>query len=257
MWSYRMKKTSIIMAMLGTLVLIIIVNPFHKKEIVHAESLLLVGTNPNFPPFEYKEDDEIVGFDIDLMHAIGNYLGKKIVFKDMSFDSLLIEAKAGRINVIASGMTPTAERSKQLFFTEPYVGDDPLVAITLASEKPHTIADLQGKEVIVNDGYTAESYMKHQSGIDLRSLPTPAEAFLALLNNRAYAYVSARSAVQPFFDRYGKEKFNILTLGVSDCYALVVPNTYPEIFEEIKKALNDLTQNGTLKQLKQQWHLDF
>jgi ABC-type amino acid transport substrate-binding protein len=255
--SYCMKKIVVIASAVVIVALIITFSSFFKKEAEQQENLLVVGTNPNFPPFEYKEDGELVGFDIDLMHAIGDYLGKKIVFKEMPFDALLIEAETGRINLIASGMTPTAERSKKLFFTEPYVGDDPLVVITLASAKPQTLKDLHGKEVIVNDGYTAESYMKQQSGINLIGLATPAESFLAILNGRAYAYVSARSAVQPFFDRYGEGKFNILTLDVSDRYALAVPKAYPEVFEEIKGALDALTKNGILRQLKQQWHLDF
>lgn len=252
-----MKKIVIILSALVAATLIVTFGSFFKKDVQQQENLFIVGTNPSFPPFEYKEDGELVGFDIDLMRAVADYLGKEVVFKEMPFDALLIEAETGRINLIASGMTPTVERGKKLFFTEPYVGDDPLVVITLASAKPQNLNDLQGKEVIVNDGYTAESYMKQQSGIELRSLATPAESFLAILNGRAYAYVSARSAVQPFFDRYGEDTFTILTLAVSDRYALAVPKAYPKIFEEVKNALDALASNGTLKQLKQQWHLDF
>ena len=176
----------------------------------------------------------------------------------MAFDSLLMEAQAGSIHVIASALTPTPERSKKVFFTDLYLADDPLVVITLSPGAPQNLEDLHGKEVIVNDGYTAESYMKqHQQGIMLRSLATPAEAFLALTNGRAYAYVSARSAVQPFFDQYGSEKFNILTLPVSDSYALAVPKAYPDIFKLIQDALIALEANGTMAEIKNKWHLNF
>lgn len=226
-----------------------------------SESVLTVGTNAAFPPFTYQKDGEIIGFDIDLIKAVGKELGKEIVIKDMAFDALLMDAQSGRINVIAAGMTPTSERSKQLNFTNPHLEQDPLVVITLAAYKPQSIEDLKDKAVVVNDGYTAESYMKkiqaQHSAIDVKSLATPAEAFLALSNGRAYAYVSSRSAVQPFFDQYGTEKFHILTLPESDSYALAVPKAYPELFAEIQQALDALELNGTLTQLKNKWHLNF
>lgn len=253
-----MKKIFITAFFLVISLIAVIGGYFYKSDGASKnQNILLVGTNPNFPPFEYRENGKIVGFEIALMNAIGKYLGKEIIFKDMAFDSLLIEAQSGRIHMIASGMTPTAERSKKVFFTKPYLVNDPLVVITLASESPKNLEDLQDKEVIVNDGYTAESYMKQQRGINLRRLATPAEAFLAVTNGRAYAYVSARSAVQPFFDRYGIEKFNILTLPISDSYALAVPKAFPEVFEQIQQALTALENDGTLENLKKKWHLNF
>lgn len=221
------------------------------------KNILYVGTNANFPPFEFVKDGKISGFEIDLIHEIGKQLSKEIVLKDMAFDSLLVEAQSGRIDIIASAMTSTVERAKQVLFTKPYLANDPLVIITLANEKPKNVEDLKGKEAIVNDGYTAESYMAKQDGVILKRLATPAEAFFALLSGRGYAYVSARSAVQPFFDKHGGSKFNILTLNVSDSYALAVPKLFPDRFNDVKNALDALESNGTLENLKKKWHLNF
>ncbi|MDR3646824.1 MAG: ABC transporter substrate-binding protein [Candidatus Babeliales bacterium] len=228
-----------------------------KSTLNENQNLLIVGTNASLPPFEYKIDGEIVGFEIDLMNAIGKQLQKEIVFKDMAFDSLLVETQSGRINMIAAAMTPTEQRSRLVFFTKPFLTNDPLVAITLAKESPKSLSDLKGKEVIVNDGYTAESFMAKQEDIILKRLSTPAESFLALLNGRGYAYVSARSAVQPYFDKYDEKKFNILTLDTSDSYALAVSKSFPVLFEQIQTALNELEKNGTLEALKKKWHLSF
>jgi polar amino acid transport system substrate-binding protein len=233
----------------------------HNHGAEHTEQQLMVGTNAAFPPFTYQKDGEIIGFDIDLIKAVGQELDKEVIIKDMAFDALLMDAQSGRINVIAAGMSPTPERAKQLNFTKPHLEQDPLVVITLAAHTPQSIEDLNDKAVVVNDGYTAESYMKKMQEqhptIDVKSLATPAESFLALSNGRAYAYVSSRSAVQPFFDQYGTEKFHILTLPESDSYALAVPKAYPELFAEIQQALDALERNGTLTQLKNKWHLNF
>lgn len=218
---------------------------------------LIVGTNAMFPPFEYKEDGNLVGFEIDLMREIGALLHKEIVFKDMPFDSLLMEAHAGKVQVIAAAMTPTQERRKQILFTKEYLANDPLIVITRTGNEIGSLNDLQGKEVVVNDGYTAEAYMKHETDIPVKSLQSPAEAFLALKTGRAYAYVSAQSAVQPFFDKQGKEKYSIFSLPVSDSYAIAVSKQFPDLFEKIENALHVLEKNGILHVLKEKWHLNF
>lgn len=231
--------------------------PQNRSEQKRNVDQLIVGTNAMFPPFEYKEDGVLAGFEIDLMQEIGAYLRKDVVFKDMPFDSLLMEAQAGRVQVIAAAMTPTQERRKQLLFAKEYLANDPLIVITRKEDKIASLDDLHEKEVVVNDGYTAEAYMKHETDIDVKSLQSPAEAFLALKTGRAYAYVSAQSAVQPFFDKQGKDRFSIFTLPVSDSYAIAVSKRFPDLFEKIKEALSVLEQNGMLHVLKEKWHLNF
>lgn len=229
-----------------------------KNQSLPVEDSLIVGTNPNFPPFEYKKDGQLVGFEIDLMYEIGKRLNKKIIFKDMAFDTLLVEAHCNRIHMIASGMTPTQERAQKVFFTKPYLVKDPLIIITRADQpQPKNVDDLKGKEVVVNDGFTAESYMKKQPGVHLKSLQYPAEAFLALKTGRVYAYVAARSTVQLFFDQHKDQKFIITELDHHDNYALAVCKTQPKLFEQIQQILDQLEQDGTLLKLKKKWNLNF
>ncbi|MGC9313023.1 MAG: transporter substrate-binding domain-containing protein, partial [Sediminispirochaetaceae bacterium] len=68
---------------------------------------LIVGTSAGFRPFEYREKGEVTGFDIDLMKAIGEELGREIVVRDMDFDALIEAVSTGTIDVIAAGMTIT------------------------------------------------------------------------------------------------------------------------------------------------------
>ena len=91
-----------------------------KKSETAAADTLIVGTNAEFPPFEYIEQGNIVGFDVDLMNEISKLTGKKVEFKNMAFDSLLIAMQTGKINCIISGMTATDERRQHVNFSTPY-----------------------------------------------------------------------------------------------------------------------------------------
>jgi ABC-type amino acid transport substrate-binding protein len=85
---------------------------------------IIVGTNTELPPFSFKKDDKVVGFDIDVITEAVKRLNKKIVLKDMPFDELIPEIQIGNIHVIAAGMTPTPEREQRTLFTQPHLSND-------------------------------------------------------------------------------------------------------------------------------------
>jgi len=171
-------------------------------------NVIIVGTNTEFPPFSFIDDNRIVGFDIDIMQEVAKRMGKTVEWRDMPFDALIPEIQLGNIHMIATGMTPTPERARRMLFTKPYTTENPLVIVSLAQNHITGITDLVGKEVIVNDGFFADEYMQTIPGILLIRLPTTAEAFLALDSNRAYAYVLAKHSAQPLLTKYGVNCYN-------------------------------------------------
>jgi len=75
---------------------------------------ITVGTSADFPPFEYIENGQFVGFDMDLMREIAKIAGFDLKFVDMSFDSLIPALRAGQVDVVAAAMTITDERKQVL-----------------------------------------------------------------------------------------------------------------------------------------------
>ena len=85
-----------------------------NKGAASEEKVLIVGTEPTFPPFEFTEDGKDVGFDIDLLQAISDKIGYKMEIKNLGFDALIPALKSGQIDLIAAGMDATEERKKQV-----------------------------------------------------------------------------------------------------------------------------------------------
>jgi len=82
---------------------------------------IVVGTDAAFPPFEsVATDGSIEGFDVDLMNAIGEHLGRRVTFVNSEFSALIPDLQAGRIDAIASGMSRTDERAQVVLFTRSY-----------------------------------------------------------------------------------------------------------------------------------------
>ena len=81
----------------------------------------VVGTNASFPPFEYVEDGEIVGFDIELIKEIAKLQDFEVEVRDISFDSLIPGLASGSLDIVAAGMTITEIEKKLLIFLTPII----------------------------------------------------------------------------------------------------------------------------------------
>lgn len=87
---------------------------------IEYKKTLVMATNAEFPPYEYYENEVIVGIDVDLAKAIGDKLGYKIEIADMAFDSIISAVKSGKADFAAAGLTITEDRKKEVDFADSY-----------------------------------------------------------------------------------------------------------------------------------------
>lgn len=90
---------------------------------------LRMGTNAAFPPFEYIEGNDIVGFDASMGTLIANECNKQLEIVNMNFDSLIAALQSSAVDFVAAGMTATDERRKNVDFSEPYYTSNQVIII--------------------------------------------------------------------------------------------------------------------------------
>jgi polar amino acid transport system substrate-binding protein len=88
-----------------------------------------LGTKAAFPPFEYVDGKDIVGFDITMGQKIAKDYGTKLEVVDMAFDSLIPALQSGTIDFIAAGMSVTEERKKNVDFSDPYFASEQVIIV--------------------------------------------------------------------------------------------------------------------------------
>jgi polar amino acid transport system substrate-binding protein len=93
------------------------------------DKTLKMGTNAAFPPFEYIESSDPVGFDITLSQMIARDYGAKLEVVNMEFDALIAALQSGAIDFIASGMTATDERRKNVDFSDTYFSTNQVIIV--------------------------------------------------------------------------------------------------------------------------------
>ena len=95
----------------------------------NGSEIIKMGTNAAFPPFEYIEGTDPVGFDVTMSQMIARDLGKKLQVVDMAFDGLIAALQSDAIDFIAAGMTATDERRKNVDFSEPYYSSNQVIIV--------------------------------------------------------------------------------------------------------------------------------
>ena len=101
-------------------------------KIPGGERTLRLGTNAAFPPFEYVEGSEIVGFDISMGRLIARDCGAGLEVVDMAFDSLIPALSSGAVDFVAAGMSVNEERRKNVDFSIPYFESEQVIIIRKA-----------------------------------------------------------------------------------------------------------------------------
>lgn len=95
----------------------------------HENGKIIMATNAEFPPYESKNNDEIIGIDVDIMTAICDELGMELEIKNMQFDSILPSITSGKVDVGVAGISITPEREEEVAFTQSYAVSNQVVII--------------------------------------------------------------------------------------------------------------------------------
>ena len=166
-----------------------------------ADGVLTVGTNAEFPPFEYVGDNgEPDGFDIALIKAIGEKLGVEVQVENMEFDSLV--ASIGRkTDVAIAGMTITKERQESVDFSNPYYMAVQYVILPEGSEIA-SAKDLEGKAIGVQLGTTGDFIAEEISGANVSQYNKALDAVNDLINGRLDCVIVDKNPALVFESRF-------------------------------------------------------
>ncbi|MDO5112621.1 MAG: transporter substrate-binding domain-containing protein [Clostridia bacterium] len=94
--------------------------PYTSTNADFSNGTLIMATNAEFPPYEFKEGDKITGIDVDMAQAVADQLKMELKIEDMAFDSIIAAVQSGKASIGVAGMTITEDRLKNIDFTDSY-----------------------------------------------------------------------------------------------------------------------------------------
>lgn len=216
---------------------------------------LIVATDTAFVPFEFKQGNQYVGFDIDLWAAIAKEINVEYTLKPMDFSGIIPALQTRGVDLALAGITITDERKKAIDFTDGYYRSGLLVMVRNNEDNIKGIDDLNGKVVAVKSGTGSVDYAKANiKSKDLRQFPNIDNAYMELATNRADAVLHDTPNILYFIHTAGKGRFKAVGSSIeAQQYGIALPKGSDELKGKINAALKTLKDNGTYNQIYKKW----
>jgi arginine/lysine/histidine/glutamine transport system substrate-binding/permease protein len=212
-----------------------------------------VASDVSFAPFEFQDGSKIVGFDVDLMNAIGKAAGFTPDIQNLNFDGIIPALQAGTIDAAISGMTITKERAGTVAFSRPYFKAGLAIAIQEKNSAISKFDDLQGKKIAVQIGTTGAKKAAEIKGAQVRTFDTSILALQELANGNVDAVINDAPNTLYALKSGGVSGIKVVgQLLTEEYYGIALPKNSPNV-EKVNQGLAAIIQNGTYAEIYKKW----
>ncbi len=217
---------------------------------------LVAGADISYPPFEYMEGTETVGFDVDLWKEIGNRLGREARHDNYAWDGLISGLKAQKFDVIMSCMGITDDRLKEIDFSMPYFYSN--FGLAVRNDSGITcLADTKDKIVGVQTGTMAEKWTRdNQADLGIKEI-VPYEVMNDGIMDLESGRIDAVFNDKPYLGYTLKNNDTIKLLsdsfGDNIKIGIGVAKENSELTAQINQAIKDIVADGTYATIYEKW----
>lgn len=219
-----------------------------------AGSVLKVGTDPTFPPFEYYQEQtgSYTGFDLDLIEAVAKTAGyEKVEFVNTPMNEILRGLNEKKYDAVISCLSITDERQKEAAFTAPYA-DSSYVAVTAKGVRLSGKDELKERKLSVKSGSVAET-IAHSYTDNVESCATAEDALRHVISGASDVFISDRYMAAFFATNGYGGKIEIQTgvdLGVPSKLAIAVRKDDEALLAQLNESLATFSRSKPYEQMK-------
>ncbi len=224
-----------------------------KKE----DSKIVFGTNAEFPPFEYVTGQGVIGqydgIDMSIAKKIADDNKMDVEINNMEFDSLIMALENGQVDAVIAGMTVTDERKEAVDFSIPYYTATQVMIVKEDSDIAKA-SDMEGKKIVVIQGYTGETVVQELGYKDFTSFKKGSEAILELVNGKCdVVVIDSATASKYVQDNPGLKIVEDSSAFASEEYAIAVKKGNKDLLDKINKSIEKMLDDGTIASLSAQY----
>lgn len=247
------KSVKIIAALMAVALIICAFAACSKKE---ETKKLVMATNASFPPYEYKDGEAFAGIDVEIAGLIAEKLGMELQIEDVEFGSIIGGVQTGKFDMGMAGMTVTDERLESVNFSSTYAKAKQVIIVKEGSAiktiddlkadgsmkigvQQDTTGDIYASDTEENGGYGEDNVIRYKTGNDAVQALVSGKVDCVIIDNEpAKSYVAANEGLTILATEYVEEE-----------YAICVAKENTELLDQINKALEELTADGSIKKI--------
>lgn len=225
---------------------------------VKAAGTLILGLDSAFPPMGFvNENNEIVGFDIDLAKEVTKRMGVELKLQPIDWSSNILELNSGNIDCIWNGFTISEDRKAEVNFTDPYMQNRQVVIVRGDSDIK-TLADLKGKTLCLQAGSSAADALAANADLkaslkEVVELSDNVTAFMELEGKTSDA-ILMDEIVAAYYITQNKKDYRILDESLADeQYGVGFRLGDQTLRDEVNSQLKAMSADGTLAKISNTW----
>ncbi|MDX9799705.1 MAG: basic amino acid ABC transporter substrate-binding protein [Spirochaetia bacterium] len=250
-----MKK--ILLILLAAVLIFGIASCSKKEQAAGEKKVITIASDATWPPMEFvDENKELVGFNIDLMHAAAEAGGYEIVIKNTAWDGIFAGLANGEYDAVCSSVTITEERKETMDFSIPYVNAGQVLMVSADNNTDTLLADLKGKDVGAQIGTTGAIEIQNTEGVILKTYDEIGLAIADLANGRIAGVVADAPIAADFVLQNEEYKKSLKIVGVpftDEYYGVAVKKGNKEVLDIINAGLKKVIDSGKAEELEDKW----
>ena len=213
-------------------------------------AVLHMATEGTFPPYEYYDNGQLVGIDIEVAGAIAEKLGMTLETTDIAFDSIIPGVQAGKYDIGMAGVTVNEERLQQVNFSDSYATGVQVV-IVKEGGKVQSLDDMADAIIGTQSGTTGFIYASGDFGDDhVKSFTKTTDAVEALKNGQVDCVLLDNAPAEALVAANPDAGLSILdTAYANEDYAIAINKQNTDLLNQINAALAELKADGTLQSI--------
>lgn len=254
-----MKKALVLILVLAGACLLVSCSPEGDKAATASADRFVLGLDDAFPPMGFRnENNEIVGYDIDLAREVCRRLGRELVLQPIDWNAKEMELNTRKIDCIWNGFTITPERAEAMTFTPPYLRNAQVLVVRTDSGFK-SLTDLAGKKVATQAGSSGKTAIDEapEFKASLAEVVEVKDYLTALMDLEARgvdAVVMDLLVANDNIHRSGKTGFAILDESLSpESYGVGFRKGDTELMQQVWSALEAMAADGTIAPIAKKW----
>ena len=214
-----------------------------------------MASDTSFVPFEFKEDGEYVGFDIDIINEVADRVGFEIELETTNFDGIIPGLQTGTFDIAVAGITITDERDEVVDFTSPYYKSGLRIGVPVDNTTIKGEEDLEGLTIATRLGSTSANYIEENiEGATPNTYEQLDQAYLSVEGGGSDAVLYDAPNVEYYILTAGEDSLKTVgELLEAQNYGIAVASGNEELVTAMNKALAEMIDDGTYADIYTEW----
>ena len=228
------------------------------SEAVSEKTTLIIGLDDQFPPMGFRdENNNLVGFDIDLATEAAKRAGLEAVPTPIDWTTKELELNGDKVDVLWNGLTITPERQEAMLLSTAYIANAQVIVVKTVSGIA-TLADLAGKVVGLQDTSSADEAYAACAAAGTEAELIKAADNISLFNDLKIGRIDAVVIDKVFADYYIAENGEGMLVTIEEQladeeYGIAFKKGNDELADKILSALQSMVEDGTAAEISKKW----